>query len=58
MKSHDVLAIAMAFVCGGCAHSYSPPTPTYYSVATFDPLDAIGVSDAEARGLQGDGTTE
>jgi hypothetical protein len=41
MKNHDVLAIAIAFVCG-CAHSYAPPTPTYYSAGSFDPLDAIG----------------
>ena len=42
MKNHDVLAIAMAFVCGGCAHSYTSPTPTYYAAGTFDALDAIG----------------
>ncbi len=41
MKNRDVLAIAMAFACCGCAHN-SPPTPTYYSAATFDALDAIG----------------
>lgn len=42
MKSHDVWAIAIALVCGACAHSYSPPTPSYYPAGTFNPLDAIG----------------
>ena len=35
------LAITVALACGGCAHN-SPPAPMYYSVGTFDALDAIG----------------
>ncbi len=41
MKYHSLLAITVAFVVGGCAHNYDPPTATYYKAGTIYGADTI-----------------